>query len=225
MRTAKRSELGAGVLAVILLFAGGCEFFGGNQDEEGFDEETGSEPETTGEEPPPERGFRVFPKFMLQDVPAIVTIDVDGVSSDPCPLDDAAEGGYLCDADALPPDSLATIQIERDGFDMAVRHPEVPFNQIVPLEVHLAVEGGPTGSWSPCTAAGEFETCDDLCATFVGSCVVTSCATDDPEWPLATYQSFADAECTTLGESVVDACDNSLPDSGSVAALRCCCAT
>src|SRR5690606_22161727 len=146
----------------------------------------------------PSQGFRVYPKFMLQDLPAIVTIELDGVTASPCELDGAAEGGYLCDAGVLAADSSATIRVDKDGFDSAVRHPVVVFNQIVPLEVHLAVEGGPTGSWSACTAVGEFETCADLCATVQSSCVVTSCATEDPEWPVASYQTFTDAECTML---------------------------
>jgi hypothetical protein len=55
--------------------------------------------------------------------------------------------------------------------------------------------------------------------------VVTSCATGQEEWPLATFETFADAECTMLVESVALACENELPIAGTVAALRCCCAT
>jgi hypothetical protein len=222
MRTATRSGL---MLAAIVLLASGCEFFNNNQDGAEFGTDDASDTETTGDDQPPQQGFRVFPKFMLQDVPAIVTMDVDGVSSTACPLDGAGEGGYICDADELTPGSLTTVRIERDGFEAATRQPEVPFNQIMPLEVHLAVEGGPTGAWSPCASATDFETCDDLCATFVGTCAVTSCATEQPEWPIATVETFADAECSVLVESLTLACDDLLPNAGSNVALRCCCAS
>ena len=213
------------LLTVTLLGASGCEFFGGDDlgdGDSGTDGPDTDDPDT-GEEPPPSQGLRVFPKFMLQAVPAIVTIASDGVSSSACELD-PPDGGYVCDAGGMQSGSLATIEIERDGFEMAVRHPEVPFNQIIALDVHLAVAGGPTGEWSPCAIAGDFASCEDLCATFVGSCQVTSCATDQPEWPLATYETFTDAECGAPVESVALACDGELPAAGVVGSLRCCCA-
>ena len=160
---------------------------------------------------------------MLQDLPAIVTIELDGVTATACELDGAPEGGYVCDASGLPADALATIRVDKDGFDTAYRNPVVVYYQIVPLEIHMAVEGGPTGSWSACVAAGDFETCADLCASVQGSCAVTSCATEDPQWPIASYQTFADAECTTQIEDLAQACESPLPVAGTIAALRCCC--
>jgi hypothetical protein len=214
-------------MLLVALLASGCEFFQGDDDtdfgEDTYGTETGDPTTDTGEDPPPTQGFRVFPKVMALDVPAIVTIELDGITPSSCELDDAVEGGYVCDAGVLPDGGTATIYVEKDGFDMAVRHPQVLFNQIAPLEVHLAVEGGPTGVWSECHSAGGFGSCADLCETFVSSCLATACATDDPEWPIATYQTFADAECTTLVESVPAACETPLPAEGTVPGMRCCC--
>jgi hypothetical protein len=226
MRSDQRGKVSV-LISFVMLLASGCEFFQGEEDtdfgDDSEDTDTGGT-EDTGELPP-SQGFRVFPKFMLQDLSAVVTIDLDGLTPSPCELDGAAEGGYLCDAGVLPAGASATILIEKDGFDSAVRHPQVVFGSITPLEVHLAIEGGPPGVWSACHPAGDFGSCTDLCATFGGSCVVTSCATGQEEWPLATFETFADAECTMLVESVALACENELPIAGTVAGLRCCCAT
>jgi hypothetical protein len=217
-----RTQLGL-IISVVML-AGGCEFFGNDDDDEVGD--TGETGDGDGDgDPPPSQGFRVFPKFMLQDLPAVVTIDLDGVTPLPCELDQAAEGGYVCDAGSLSPNSVATVSVAKDGFESAARHPTVVFNQIIALEVHLAVEGGPTGVWGPCVVAGEFETCADLCGAYQSSCAVTSCATDQAEWPIATYETFADADCTTPVESVALACESSLPVGGTVGSLHCCCAS
>lgn len=213
------------LIITVTMLASGCEFFDNDDDEVGDTGETGDGDGDGDGDPPPTQGFRVFPKFMLQDLPAVVTIDLDGVTSSPCELDEAAEGGYVCDAGSLQVNSVATVSVEKDGFISAVRHPTVTFHQIVPLEVHLAVEGGPTGVWSPCVVAGELETCADLCAAFESSCAVTSCATDQEEWPIATYETFADADCTMPIESLAQACESSLSLDGTVGSLHCCCAS
>ena len=170
MRIQQRTQL----TSLLALLASGCGFF--SDDDDGADFGDDSEASDTGtddgEEPPPSQGFRVFPKFMLQDLSAIVTIELDGVTPLPCELDDALEGGYLCDASSLPAGGIATVMVEKDGFASAVRHPQLVYGQITTLEVHLAVEGGPTGVWSACHVAGEFATCADLCATFQSSCMV-----------------------------------------------------
>lgn len=209
-------------LAVVggLALVGGCEFFDNNDEADlGADElDTGTSDD--GGDPPPSRGFRVFPKFMLIDVPAIVTIDLDGVSATACPVD-AIDGGYLCDASDLQDGSLATLEVVRDGFDTALRHPEVQFAQIVDLEVHLAVEGGPSGVWSECTPALDWDSCDAVCAAnFMDACSPTSCSTDDPEWPLASFETYTDADCLQLEASAVT-CD-AVPGAQAVSA-RCCC--
>ncbi|MFO7561887.1 MAG: hypothetical protein R6X02_04545 [Enhygromyxa sp.] len=215
-----RSKL---ALIMVATLAGGCSFF---DDDDGDDEvgDTGEVGDGDGDDdPPPTQGFRVFPKFMLQDLSAIVTIEIDGITPTPCELD-LDQGGYVCDAGELPADSSASVWIEKDGFEGALRRPMVVFNQIIPLEVHLAVEGGPSGSWSSCAAAGEFETCAELCASFEDSCLVTSCATEQEDWPIATYETYSDADCTTPLESLALGCESSLPVTGTVASLRCCCA-
>jgi hypothetical protein len=226
MRIQQRTQL-IFLSGLLASFASGCELFPGQDgaefDDGGDESDTGTTDD--GEDPPPTQGFRVFPKFMLQDLSAIVTIDLDGVTPLPCEIDGAPEGGYLCDASQLPAGGIATIVIEKDGFASAVRHPQLVYGQVTALDVHVAVEGGPSGIWSACHVAGDFSTCADLCATFQSSCVVTSCATADAEWPISTYETFADAECTTPVESVALACENELPLAGTVAALRCCCAS
>jgi hypothetical protein len=216
------------VSLLLALLVSGCELFPGQEDSDFGDDSDESETDTDDTsddgEQPPSQGLRVYPKYMLQDLPAIVTIEIDGITPEPCELDGAAEGGYLCDASELPAGGIATIVVEKDGFASATRNAQLVFGQITALEVHLAIEGGPTGVWSECQAAGQFTTCADLCATFQGSCAVTSCATGDVEWPIATYETFTDVECTTSFERIAAACESELPFSGSTVALRCCCA-
>lgn len=217
-----RSYQRTSIALTLALLLGGCGLFSDGDDVADFSDESETGSDDDGDQPPT-RGFRVFPKFMLQDVAGVVTIDLGGPTPLACELDDV-EGGYVCDADSLASHSIATITVDKDGFASAVRHPQVPFNQIVPLEVHLAVEGGPTGVWSECQAIGEFGTCEQLCGALQSSCAAASCATADPEWPVASYETFADPECTTPIDSVVASCESELPLTGSSVALRCCCA-
>ena len=216
------------VPVTLALGLGACSVLGG-ADEDDLGDETGSDDdgdeEESGDDGPviPIEGFRVFPKYMLVDVPAVVTIEENQVLQE-CPLDDV-DGGYLCDADALA-GTFATIKVERDGFDPAVRNPEIETNQLVELDVHLNFEGGSTGTWSACVAAGEFETCDALCGNEMLVCTVADCDTEDLEWPLATRQDFAAEDCLDEPiESFAEACDVTLPEvGGTVASVRCCCA-
>lgn len=201
------------VLAASLL--AGCfdDFFGSSDSSNSTDTDTGEPPPE-----PPREGFRVFPKYLLQDVPAVVTLERDAIQQ-ACPLD-ADVGGYLCDATGAPGGNM-TITVERDGFDMAVRHPSFYANNIVLLDVHLIPEGGATGVWSECVPAGSFATCGDVCFDQMRACAVTSCASDDPESPVATFESFADAECGVVEDNLALSCDEALPFAPS--ALRCCC--
>jgi hypothetical protein len=218
MRTTPR-HWQVGLFAATLLVSG-CEFF--DNDDQSGDDETGTGDDEGGD-PQPTRGFRVFPKYLLHDVAAIVTIQGASGAFEACELD-AVEGGYVCDADALDHNTVATIDLRRDGFETALRHPLIPFSHILPLEVHLAVEGGPPGEWSPCVGLGEFATCADLCASVEAVCAATSCSTDDPEWPLATHQTFAASECAEEPlDSLASSCDAALPVAGAAASLRCCC--
>lgn len=210
-------------LLAALVLSGGCEFLDSDSDELADTSDESGESGTDGGEPLPIEGFRVFPKFMLQDVAAIVTIETAGLPAEPCVLDDAPEGGYLCDAEDLP-GTVATIRVEKDGFDSAVRNPEIQAYAITPLEVHLAAWGGPTGTWSACTAAGEFQTCAELCAAEQLGCAVTSCATESVDSPIATFETFTGPNCDLVLESLAAACDQSLPLAGQAESLRCCCA-
>lgn len=174
--------------------------------------------ETTGEPPgPPDEGFRVFPKYLLQDLPAIVTLDVEGEPM-PCPVD-AVEGGYLCDTGEAP-GPLALIRVARDGFALATRTPELP-DTLVPLDVHLYVEGGPSGVWSECVAAAEFSSCTEVCEAQMLGCSPASCATQDPLEPVATLLAWADPACVEPMGAAVTSCEDALsPAAGSV---QCCC--
>lgn len=211
------------IVAATLTMLGGCEFFPDGQDDADFGEDestSGDGDGDTGDPLPPREGFRVFPKYLLQAVPAVVTIERDAVQHE-CPLDAAPEGGYVCDATAMPAGPV-TLTIERDGFDATVRHPELVPESIVSLDVHLSPAGGPTGTWSACVPADAFSTCGDVCSNEMLACVVTSCATGQEEWPIATLATFSDAECVVGYESSASTCSDSLPVAPAVA-LRCCC--
>jgi hypothetical protein len=233
MRTTERDRsrgsrhLAAALALLVLVSSGACGFFDDDDDDFGADGDTSGDGDGDGdgdEELPPSRGFLVVPKFMLQAVPAIVTL-VDGPSALACPLAEPATGagGYLCDADGLASGSVATVQVERDGFEPSARMLEVRVDQIVPVDVHLAVEGGPGGSLSPCTPAGEFQTCAELCAATTSSCLVTACHGSLADAPIVSFETYADAECLEPIRGEALACDSALPDPGAATALRCCC--
>lgn len=217
MRTPKLLTLP--LLTLLIASLAGCEFF----DEDGatFTAADDTTEEDTGPPPPPSTGFRVFPKFMLESIPAIVTIEID---QDPmtCELDGDPGGGYVCDAsDEMS--AQATIRVDRNGFETAIRHPEISVNQISALDVHLAVEGGATGVWSACTAAAGVVSCDVVCEAQMSTCAVASCDTGQPEFPIATVQTFDDLECLVAVDDLAPACDV-LPIMEAVKAIRCCCA-
>lgn len=222
MKTAHEPRwITASITALLLC---GCELIDAYDD--AADAETGYDEGTDTDDPPPAptEGFRVFPKFMLQSVPAIVTIAAsDGASpAVACMLDGAPEGGYVCDAEPLA-GADALIRVDRDGFESTVRNPEILPYQIQPLDVHLAVEGGPTGEWSACVGAGDFDSCAALCEAQMLSCAVTSCASDQVEAPIATFETFASLECADALEAQASSCDELLPVSPDVVSLRCCC--
>lgn len=221
MRTFMTSKSLISAAALTLLVVG-CEFFPNAQDDADFGEgesTTGDGDGDTGDPLPPREGFRVFPKYLLQSVPAVVTVERDAVQYE-CPLDDAPEGGYVCDATAFPAGPVS-ITIERDGFDTAARHPELVPEAIISLDVHLSPAGGPTGTWSTCVPAGTFLTCGDVCSNEMLACVVASCATGQDEFPIASLATFSDAECVVGSENIASTCSDSLPVGAP--ALRCCC--
>lgn len=219
MRMSKEALLGA--LGLSLL--GGCGFFGGDDDPPFADESGGPSELEEGGDPPPREGFRVFPQFMLQAVAAIVTIEAPGANPVACLLDAAPEGGYVCDAEPLP-GAIATIRVAKDGFELAVRNPQIVAFNIPPLDVHLSVEGGSSGSWSACVTLDEgFESCAELCAAEALVCAVTACATEQAEWPLASLQTFTGPDCGELLESLATSCGEPVPSPGLAGSLRCCC--
>ena len=198
-----------------------CGFFDDDdpaEEDSDFTADTQTEPETTGEPPrPPDEGFRVFPKYLLQDVPAIVTLEVEGEPL-PCPVD-PVEGGYLCDTSEAP-GPFGQLSVARDGFALATRMPELP-NTLVPLDVHLYVEGGPSGIWSECVPAAAFSSCTEVCEAQMLGCAPASCATQDPLEPVATLLAWSDAACVEPLGAAASSCEDALPPGeGSV---QCCC--
>jgi hypothetical protein len=190
-------------------------------DDEGNDDDTSTSDHGDGDGDgpmPPREGFRVFPRYLLQDVPAVVTIERDAMQYD-CPLD--TEGGYVCDATGMDAGPVP-LMIERDGFDVAARHPELVFGTISALDVHLSPAGGPTGMWSGCVAVDTFQTCGDVCSNEMQACVVASCATGQEEFPIGSLATFSDAECVVGYENLASTCDDPLPSAPALA-LRCCC--
>lgn len=183
--------------------------------------------DTTGEvDTAPEEGFRVFPKYMLQDVQAVVTMVAEGMEDAvPCAADTLAAGGYLCDTGPLSPADEVTIRVERDGFEPAERDALIEAQTLEELEVHLSIEGGPTGLWSDCTLLDMFATCADICATADMACAPASCAVGEDSDALATARIFGDLDCVEGGElAEVQSCNAELPEAtAEAAAVRCCC--
>jgi len=223
MSTSERARVWAATVAVS---ACACSFF--DDDDAGLDDESEtsasmSETESGGDPDwPPTEGFRVLPQYMLQSITAAVSIEISGQVF-PC-LSDTEDQGYLCDtSEALGP--TVAITVERDGFETAIRNPELGAG-IEPLPVHLTIEGGPEGAWSPCVSAGSFASCEEVCADAMLACVPAACATEDPEQPLATALTFTDAECLEpAAETLVFDCIEPLAGAGgTVASLQCCCA-
>ncbi len=182
---------------------------------------------TTGEpDAVPEEGFRVFPKYMLQDVQAVVTMVAEGEEDAlPCPADPSEAGGYLCETSPLFPADEVTIWVERDGFEPAQRVASIEGLTVQLLEVHLSIEGGPTGFWSDCTSLDTFATCADVCAAGELVCIPASCAVDEDSDALATSRVFADLEFTVDGQlAATQSCNAELPEPDpELQAVRCCC--
>ena len=118
---------------------------------------------------------------------------------------------------------FADVVVVRDGFDTTVQLVEYEPEGIIPVEVHLAVEGGPPGAWSECTPTDQFTTCDELCGAAGLACLVTSCASGFDKTPIATFETFAGSDCLVAETAETLACDATLPDSTTTPALRCCC--
>jgi len=191
---------------------------------------SGADPVTDGTAaeptPAPEAGFRVFPKYMLQDVQAVVTMVAEGEDdAAPCPADTLEAGGYLCDTGPLFPADEVTIWVERDGFEPAQRSASVDALTLQVLDVHLSIEGGPTGLWSDCTSLDTFATCADVCAAGEMVCVPASCAVSEDSDALATSRVFGDLDCGQDGQlAATQSCNAELPEpDAEVQAVRCCC--
>lgn len=192
----------------------------------------GAGADSTGGNVPPPEGFRVFPLYMLQDVPAIVTVEVaaeaedvvaEDVVAEPCAVDEVL-GGYVCDTSVFVAE-MATVRVERDGFEPASRLLSITPAAVEPVEVHLVVEGGVSGVWSACGAAAAFDTCDAMCAAQALVCTPAPCASEDATLPVATLETFAGPDCLGPPQAVAVACVDDLTAlPRGVLSLRCCCA-
>ena len=216
------SLLFGSLLAVVPACSDDFFFDDGNDDDTSDDSGDGDGDGETGELPPTE-GFLIYPKVLLQDASAVVSIESNGVVPEPCPLSD--EGGYLCDADGLV-GPTATVRVERSGFEPAVRQPMIQFNQIIPVDVHLLVEGAEFGTWSACAPIDQHLDCAAVCETMLGVCFAAGCETEDPETPVATMQTFSTMDCSDRApfDHLANSCHVELAG-GTVAAaaVRCCC--
>lgn len=174
----------------------------------------------------PDVGVRVFPRFMLEPVSAVVTIEVDpdpDVAPIPCTFD-PMDGGYLCGTEALPT-SEVRIVVERDGFDPAARTVDWVPDTIVPLDVHLMIEGGTGGTWSTCVGLDVLEDCATVCQSDAQSCSPANCLTGDEADPLATVELFSSADCSDapLARAAMACQPWELDAPPEAVAARCCC--
>lgn len=205
-----------------LLTSSGCtdDFFGldGDDDEVGESSESGDEPE-------PSEGIRVFPRYQLVDVPAVVTIEdaEAGAAPQSCPADTGSEGGYLCDTLTLAASNLI-VRVERDGFEPVALAKSRPFGYVDTHAVHLVPIGGPLGVWSACVLRDAFANCDEVCAAEATTCTPTSCATGDPNEPIATVLGYEGSECVDPPSRIEAQACSSGPPAAFTDSLRCCCA-
>ena len=176
----------------------------------------------------PSVGVRVFPRFMLEPLPAVVTLDA-GPEPDPdippimCLFDDEG-GGYLCPTETLEgPD--AQISVEREGFEPAARTVAWEPEAIVPIDVHLMVEGSSGGVWSECVGLETVETCSAVCEAQTSTCSPASCLTGDDDNPLATVSLFSSADCSDVPlADLAAACQPwEVETTQDAIAVRCCC--
>jgi len=197
----------------------GCsdDFFGlGGDDEVGDTTDTG-EPELL-------EGIRVHPRYLLVDVSAVVTIEAQGGDAPTgCPPATDGEGGYLCDTLALVA-STVVVRVERDGFEPIAHEQNRPQGYVDTLEVELVPVGGPLGTWSDCVLRDAFANCDEVCGAQSLTCLPTSCASDDPDVPIATVLGFEGSACVEPASRVEAQACASGPPAAFTDSLRCCCA-
>ncbi len=210
------------VLLVALLACGcGDDFLGLPFD---GDDEVGESSGTTGE-PEPSEGIRVFPRYQLVDVAAVVTVEAEAEGGGPaqtCPPDPGSEGGYLCDTLSLGA-AMVVVRVERDGFESVARSESRPIGYVDSLAIHLVPLGGPLGTWSACVLPDAFANCDEVCAAETKTCKPTSCASGDPNEPIATVLGYEGSECLDPPSRVEAQACSSGPPAAFTDSLRCCC--
>jgi hypothetical protein len=208
------------VLLLVLALAPACsdDFFGFT----GSDELGDGDSTETGDDPPVSEGIRVYPRYQLVDVSAVVSVE-DAVAGVPtsCPLD--GQGSYFCDTIDLAASDVI-VRVERDGFEPEVRGLARPYGYIDMLDVHLVPVGGPLGVWSACVVRDAYPDCDGVCGAETKTCLPTSCATEDPNAPVATELGYEGLECAGLPTRVEEQpCSSSHP-AAFTDSVRCCCA-
>jgi hypothetical protein len=202
-------------LALALVPACSDDFFGLTGD---GDDEIGSSSESG--EPQPSEGIRVFPRYQLVEVAAVVSIEaVESPMPSSCELD--GQGGYLCDTLALGPDVI--VRVERDGFEPEVRALDHPYGYVDTLDVHLVPVGGPLGVWSACVTPDQFADCDEVCGAETKTCLPTSCATEDASEPIATELGYEGLECAGNPTRIEAQACNAAHPAAFTDSVRCCC--
>jgi hypothetical protein len=208
------------VLLLALAFAPACsdDFFGLSGSD---DDEIGDSTET-GDDPRPSEGIHVYPRYQLVDVSAVVSVETaDAGVPTSCLLD--GPGSYFCDTIDLVASDLI-VRVERDGFEAQARVLAHPYGYIDTLDVHLVPVGGPLGVWSACVVPDAYPAgCDEVCGAETKTCVPTSCATDDPNEPIATELGYEGSECAGLPSRIeAQACSSGHP-AAFTDSVRCCC--
>ncbi|MFV8753279.1 hypothetical protein ACNOYE_22245 [Nannocystaceae bacterium ST9] len=206
------------ILALALPGCGG-DFFGFDGDDEVGDSGSGE----TGD-PEPTEGIRVFPRYQLVDVAAVVSVEAQGGGTPTsCPAELGIEGGYLCDTTTLGA-STVIVRVERDGFEPYAIETASPIGYVDSIAAHLVPVGGPLGTWSACLLRDAYANCDEVCAAEAKTCVATSCASEDPSEPIATVLGYEGTQCAGAPSRVEAQACSSGPPAAFTDSLRCCCA-
>jgi hypothetical protein len=208
------------LLLLALAFAPACgdDFFGLTGSD---DDEIGDGDSTETGDPQPSEGVRVYPRYQLVDVSAVVSVEpADVAMPTSCSLD--AQGGYFCNTIDLAASDLI-VRVERDGFEPEARALQRPYGYVDTLDAHLVPVGGPLGVWSACVGSDAYANCDEVCGAETKTCLATSCATEDPNEPIATELGYEGLECAGVPSRVeAQACSSSHP-AAFTDSVRCCC--
>ncbi|MCA9697382.1 MAG: hypothetical protein KC431_07645 [Myxococcales bacterium] len=201
---------------IATLLAGGCndDFFGIDGDEIGDSSESGDFT--------PMAGINVTPRYQLIPVSAVVSVEEPAEDPQACGPGGDSLDSYYCDTLNLSASELV-VRVERDGYEPVAAIVERPNGYVDVLDVHLVPVGGPVGVWSACVLRDDYPDCDEVCGAEGLVCIETSCATDDPDKPIATVVGFESTDCSGEPSRIeAQACTSAQP-AAFTDSLRCCC--